>query len=115
MTDDGELLGTLILPVDYGDRRQIPAAEATLEMFDGDQGYLYHVDGEFWFYEWCSSSSEGIRVELVMKGWATKLDGVRHLHVGFDKECGRGYLFYPDLPRLSRVLARLHELFPENY
>lgn len=48
-------------------------------------------------------------VEIIAHGIAL-FDGVRHLYFGDDWTGCTGYLYYPDLQLLSRLLATLNEL-----
>lgn len=66
---------------------------------------------EFAYVEFYSSDIKEsvIRYEVVFEGRA-QFDSVRHLWVNKREKNFQGYLYYPNLPRLSRAIITLHGL-----
>lgn len=105
----------------YPGRNLLPECDV-IEFGSNHRLYTYIPDktdgtGAFWFLEWAGGPStkdgvevEGPRYELRFHGWATGLDGVRHLY--FTDE---GYVFYPQSSGLIEALQMLYALFPERY
>lgn len=93
--------------------------EADETEFDNEDRLFVYDDGgsaAFWYYEWVAGPAtdgatglvvEEARYELIFEGWATKLDGVRHLYFSND-----GYLFYPHYGSLVKALTTLFARFP---
>ncbi len=115
--DDGIRESALELRSEYFQDRGNLISEAARRDF-GDDRLYYFRDSEvgggstaFWYFEWTGgpgSDGSDATFERVFHGWATDLDGVRHMW--FDSE--GGYLFYPNLSRLSDVFTFLHTIYP---
>ena len=119
MSDDTSVaLDDLELRSEYYAGRNLRADAKVLLIAEQHRLFYYYDEpdkpegsgGAFWYYTWASESSEGIRVDALFYGWATYLDGVRHLYFTND-----GYLFYPEGDALPEALTELYKLFPQRY
>jgi hypothetical protein len=120
--DEGTPIERFELKSDYYPQAGNLIDQAGLQMVGENRLYYYRPDatdgtGAFWYLEWAGGPStkdgvevEGPRYELRFHGWATGLDGVRHLYFTDD-----GYVFYPQSSMLIEALQALYKLFPENY
>lgn len=118
--DEGTELEKLELHSEYfsGNLR----AEAELVMIKDHYLFTYRPpdrgSAAFWYYECVGGPAtntkgevvEGPRVVLVFSGWATDLDGVRHLYFA-----DNGYVFYPEGVYLPEALTELYRLCPCSY
>lgn len=111
-------LDTLELHSEYYKGRNLRAEAEDIRIGLDHHLFIYR-DGTnasaFWYYAWAGGPStdatgtvvEGPKVELVFHGWATDLDGVRHLYFADD-----GYIFYPQSIGLVEALQELYNRCP---